>query len=119
MKKLSTIQKIIVICVVVVVITASITLGCLFGIKPTVTLDYGYTSYVGLGSLDDNLTGSRNIKTISSEMRFSSFAPPLPTRIGYSFQGWHKDSALTKAWVNGSDKVKSDITLYAKWELIP
>ena len=110
MKGLSTIQKIIIICVAVVVVTSSVTLGCVFGIEPTVTLDYGYNE------------GGRIIyypKVESLEtVRYSSYSPPRPSRDGYSFQGWYKDSALTKAWVNGSDKVKSDITLYAKWQEI-
>lgn len=108
MKKLSTLQKIIIICVAVVVITASVTLGCVFGVKPTVTLDYGYNE--GYWRFDEAKIDNTEV------LRYSSYSPPRPSRDGYSFQGWYKDSALTKAWVNGSDKVKSDITLYAKWQ---
>ena len=41
--------------------------------------------------------------------------PTQPTRSGYTFGGWYKDSALTQAWNFSSDVVTSDITLYAKW----
>ncbi len=43
--------------------------------------------------------------------------PSNPTRSGYTFGGWYKDSALTKAWDFNKDLVTSDITLYAKWEI--
>ncbi|MEA4970108.1 MAG: InlB B-repeat-containing protein, partial [Candidatus Pelethousia sp.] len=43
---------------------------------------------------------------------------PNPTREGYSFKGWYEDERLTNEW-NFNKKVKEDITLYAKWELIP
>lgn len=39
--------------------------------------------------------------------------------IEYQFGGWYKDSALSVPWVNGVDRVKKDITLYAKWDIIP
>lgn len=42
--------------------------------------------------------------------------PPAPTREGYTFKGWFSDIKLTNAWNFASDKVKSNMTLYAKWE---
>lgn len=41
--------------------------------------------------------------------------PTAPTKTGYSFAGWFKDERLNKQWKFASDKVKSNITLYAKW----
>ncbi|MFC4804443.1 InlB B-repeat-containing protein [Filifactor villosus] len=42
-------------------------------------------------------------------------APPvLPTREGYSFEGWYTDTAYTTPW-NFSDPVTADMILYAKW----
>lgn len=43
-------------------------------------------------------------------------APPDVGRSGYAFLGWFKDAGLTQAWSMGSDKVKSDMTLYAGWD---
>ena len=41
--------------------------------------------------------------------------PADPTRDGYSFAGWCTDKSLTKAY-DFNSAVKSDLTLYAKWE---
>lgn len=41
--------------------------------------------------------------------------PADPTRIGYTFGGWFKESALTNLWNFAVDTVDSDMTLYAKW----
>ena len=43
---------------------------------------------------------------------------PDPTRTGYTFAGWYKESACTNAWNFSTDVVNQDITLYAKWEEI-
>ena len=42
-------------------------------------------------------------------------APSSPTRTGYSFVGWYKESGVTNAWSFGSETVTSSRTLYAKW----
>lgn len=41
--------------------------------------------------------------------------PEEPSKKGHKFIGWYTDSALTKAY-DFSTPVKSDLTLYAKWE---
>ena len=40
--------------------------------------------------------------------------PADPTKSGYTFAGWYKDSSLTTAY-NFSTAVTANITLYAKW----
>lgn len=40
---------------------------------------------------------------------------PDPTRIGYTFAGWYKEATCTNAWDFETDKVTTNITLYAKW----
>jgi|GEM_PF-4437109 Listeria/Bacterioides repeat len=40
---------------------------------------------------------------------------PTTTKVGCTFAGWFKDSALTSAWNTSSSRLTSDITLYAKW----
>ena len=43
-------------------------------------------------------------------------APTAPTRLGYGFAGWYKDSACTNAWNFSADRIANyDLTLYAKW----
>ena len=41
--------------------------------------------------------------------------PGNPTRCGYAFGGWYKESGCTNAWNFATDTVTGDITLYAKW----
>ncbi len=41
--------------------------------------------------------------------------PQAPVKTGYVFDGWYKNSNLSGQWNFATDKVKSDITLYAKW----
>ena len=56
------------------------------------------------------------IKDITSE---STITEPLaPTRAGYAFAGWYKNSALTVLWDFAIDTVTEDIILYAKWTAI-
>ena len=41
--------------------------------------------------------------------------PNNPTRSGYTFFAWYKETALTNEWKFDTDVVTADITLYAKW----
>lgn len=41
--------------------------------------------------------------------------PGNPTKSGYTFDGWYKESGCTTAWNFDTDTVTGDITLYAKW----
>ena len=43
--------------------------------------------------------------------------PEDPVKDGYTFAGWHKDSACTQAW-DFNDGITGDMTLYAKWTAI-
>jgi len=40
-----------------------------------------------------------------------------PTKTGYLFDGWYKDTNLDVRWDFANDVVNSNITLYAKWKL--
>ncbi|MDE5565582.1 MAG: InlB B-repeat-containing protein, partial [Anaeroplasmataceae bacterium] len=42
--------------------------------------------------------------------------PTGPTREGYDFKGWFKESACTNEWKFDTDTVTENTTLYAKWE---
>lgn len=44
--------------------------------------------------------------------------PTAPTRDGYTFDGWYSDEGLTQKY-DFSAPVTSNITLYAKWTLMP
>jgi len=41
--------------------------------------------------------------------------PTDPTKEGYTFGGWYKESECTDDWDFATDKVTSNVTLYAKW----
>lgn len=41
--------------------------------------------------------------------------PAAPSAEGYLFAGWYREAACSTAWNFETDKVMSDITLYAKW----
>ncbi|MEH7504792.1 S8 family serine peptidase [Neobacillus drentensis] len=58
------------------------------------------------GGLVDSKTGDYS-KSIT--------APTTPTRPGYAFLGWYKDTTGKTAWNFATDKVTSDTILYAKW----
>jgi len=58
------------------------------------------------GGFVDSKTGDYS-KTIT--------APTTPTRPGYAFLGWYKDTAGKTAWNFATDKVEADTRLYAKW----
>jgi uncharacterized repeat protein (TIGR02543 family) len=42
-------------------------------------------------------------------------APTAPTRSGYLFVGWYKESGCVNAWGYATDKVTGNTTLYARW----
>ncbi|WP_099470068.1 rhamnogalacturonan lyase family protein [Konateibacter massiliensis] len=44
--------------------------------------------------------------------------PTNPTRAGYIFEGWYKETSLTTKWNFQSDKVQANTILYAKWKAI-
>lgn len=45
--------------------------------------------------------------------------PADPTKSGYTFSGWYKESALTNLWNFDNDTVTGNTTLYAKWTAVP
>ncbi|MGE5496023.1 MAG: InlB B-repeat-containing protein [Burkholderiales bacterium] len=42
--------------------------------------------------------------------------PPQPSRQGYAFAGWYRDSSCKTRWNFGTDVVTGNDTLYAKWQ---
>jgi uncharacterized repeat protein (TIGR02543 family) len=43
--------------------------------------------------------------------------PADPTKTGYTFSGWYKDSSLTEAWDFTADTVTGNASVYAKWTI--
>ena len=42
--------------------------------------------------------------------------PEPPTREGYAFTGWYKDTACFEPWNVETEVIQMDMTLYAGWE---
>lgn len=42
--------------------------------------------------------------------------PEPPTREGYTFTGWYKDYACNEKWNVETEKIESEVTLYAGWQ---
>lgn len=68
----------------------------------TVSFDLNYEGAVG-APMSQSVKSGYKVKE-----------PTTPVREGYSFAGWYKDSATTKAYAF-SQSVRDDMILYAKW----
>ena len=62
--------------------------------------------------------GGSAVKAQTVESGGKASKPGDPNRDDYKFKGWYTDKGLTKAY-NFNTTVKSNVTLYAKWEKIP
>ena len=59
--------------------------------------------------------GGTSIPTMEIEHGALLNAPDNPGKPSYSFSGWYKEAGCTTVWNFSTDRVYSDITLYAKW----
>jgi uncharacterized repeat protein (TIGR02543 family) len=62
-----------------------------------------------------NSNSGTTIKSVTVTAKSLIIKPTNPTRKGYTFIGWYKDSKCTKVWNFKTDKVTANTTLYAKW----
>ena len=76
---------------------------------PTATT-YAVTFNSNGGSTVASLSGLASGATIN--------IPTAPTKSGFTFAGWYKESSLTNAWNFSTDTVTTNITLYAKWTAV-
>ena len=77
------------------------------------------TVYAGGGSYTANAATTMTAQWTSSAST-TSVTLPTPTRTGYTFGGWYKESACTTKVGNGgaSYTPTASITLYAKWTVV-
>lgn len=107
--------KIVLISSVCLVVTLAIVLGCVFGIKCTVTFYSDEPFYFASDYPSGGIIWKTNTTLSTKATRLSTLSLEPPKSFGNTFAGWYKDSALTVPWLS-TDKVTSNITLYAKWE---
>ena len=104
-------KQVSILCIIIAVVILAVTLGCVFGIKCTVTLNFGRIVRIEYGNIAVN---TKDIKT----NRFNSYYPPtnvFDKEHHEKLIGWYKDYSCTVPWLS-TDKITSNITLYAKWE---
>jgi uncharacterized repeat protein (TIGR02543 family) len=80
--------------------------------------DKNYIRNLALGVIyivSFNSQSGSSISPINALVKSLITAPIAPTRSGFTFAGWFKDSATTQPWNFTTDRVYSNITLYAKW----
>lgn len=132
MKKLTRKQTIIAIVAASLAVVIAVTFGCVFGITYTVTLDFGYPAYV-ISEIPEQykqgggliaLTMIEKMRTPQKIIKSHVYKQVhIPTDISasedddgntYTFAGWYKDYGRTVPFLS-TDKITSDIILYAKW----
>ncbi|MBO4266916.1 MAG: Ig-like domain-containing protein [Lachnospiraceae bacterium] len=79
--------------------------------------EYYYTRYTETFTCTFETNGGSEIQPAKVVKSGLLKEPEAPVKDRYAFDGWFKDPELTKPWKFGSDKVNSDITLYARWKV--
>lgn len=87
--------------------------------EDTVTGDttlYGKWDATALTVTFDSQGGSV-IGSISADYDVMITKPNDPYKAGFTFKGWYQDAACNTVWTFASDRVQSDLTLFAKWDI--
>ena len=75
-----------------------------------------YAKWIRLKSVKFDSSGGSSINPISNISPGSTIAEPaIPYKKGYVFEGWYKDTGYSIPWDFESDKILSDMILYANW----
>ena len=65
-----------------------------------------------------NSNGGSYISSLSTDYNSLIEFPSSPTKSGYIFEGWYKESTLNNKWDFNNDRVTGNLTLYCKWNKI-
>ena len=65
----------------------------------------------------DSNVGVCSLETMPVNDNSKISAPEEPTKEGYNFSGWYKDSSCNIPWNFATDNVVNNMTLYAKWNI--
>ena len=85
--------------------------------KDVEAADYYVTRYTESFTCSFETNGGSEIAPVKAVKSGSLKEPEAPVKDRYVFDGWFKDPELTKPWNFKSDRVNSDITLYARWKV--
>ena len=97
---------------------------CVFTLCSALLVAAAFT-FTSCGELDDpvrefNVTfqsnGGSAIEAVTVKEGDKVTKPTNPTRDGFAFVAWFKESAFTTEWKFDTDIVTANITLYAKWD---
>lgn len=99
--------------IIIIVAAVVAAIGIVLAIVLPITLRHSDELY----TVTFNSNGGTDVESITNVKRNSTITEPeAPTRDGYAFKGWFRDTKLTKEWKFDTDTVTGNITLYAKWE---
>ena len=94
----------------------------------TVPYDFAATAITGVTTIYANWTinqyavkfntnGGSTIADQSIDYNAKATKPADPTKVGYTFEGWYADSALTTAYDFTATAIKGVTTIYANWTI--
>ena len=87
--------------------------------KDTVTANTTlYAKWVKTYTVTFNSNKGSSVKAVTATNKSKISQPKKPTRKGYTFVGWYKDSKLKTKWNFDKDIVTKNTVLYAKWKKI-
>ena len=87
--------------------------------KDTVTRAMTLTAkWVQTYTVAFDTSGGSAVAPVTVDAGSTVTKPADPTKSGYTFGGWYKDSTLQTPWDFANDTVTADTTLYAKWNAI-
>ncbi|MBO5102621.1 MAG: InlB B-repeat-containing protein, partial [Clostridia bacterium] len=86
-----------------------------FGVRPAAHLSLSSIASLASKTVTFNSNGGSECEILEVSPNTAYSTLPTPTRTGYTFAGWYKNSDLTGSAVSSTTTVTADHTLYAKW----
>ena len=61
--------------------------------------------------------GGSVVGSISADYNMMITSPSDPFKPGFTFKGWYQEAECNTVWTFASDRVQSDLSLFAKWDV--
>ncbi len=84
-------------------------------VEESITLYAKWNSPIVVYQVVYNSNGGSSIQTVQVEENQRLSQPTNPSKDGFAFAGWFKDTLLAIPWDFQEDEVDNNLTLYAKW----